>query len=451
MNAAMTTTTASKRPDTLVYGLGNTGLSVARFLRKQNVEALYADSRSEPPGLAELSDIDPGATVVVGRLHAELLDGVSTIVASPGISESDDFLRAARAARVAVISDIELFTRAARADFVAVTGSNGKSTVTTLIAHMCRACGLDVAAGANLGKPALDLLAAETPDFYVLELSSFQLQRTDYLPAKVAVLLNVSPDHLDWHATESEYVSAKLRIYQQARAAVYNRQDPVAADGLPEGVPAVSFGLDAPGVEHFGVLEVGSAKHLARGREALIATEELALVGEHNHANALAALAAVALLTDDLSPALDVLREFAGLPHRMQRVARHRGVTYVDDSKATNVAAAIASVRSLDTPVVLLAGGQGKGGDFAKLARDTAGRLRAAIVFGEDADKLKVAFGGQDVHQVADLQSAVSMSSEIARSGDTVLLAPACASFDQFDNYGQRGDVFAELARALRR
>lgn len=446
MNAAAKTSA----PETLVYGIGNTGLSVARYLRSRNVDALYVDSRAHPPGLEELGDIVPDAQVVVGALSPALLENVSTMVVSPGIADNDDFLAGARRADIDIVSDIEVFTRSVSADFVAVTGTNGKSTVTSLIAELCEACGLRVLAGANLGRPALDLLAEDEPDVYVLELSSFQLHRTAHLPAKVAVLLNVTADHLDWHGSEAQYVAAKHRIYREAKAAVVNRDDPVALNGLPAGVPAVSFGLGEPGPADFGVIDVDGRPHLAKGREALIAADELALVGEHNCANALAALAVTALLVDDLLPALEALRRFSGLPHRMQRIADRHGVRYINDSKATNVAAAIASVRSLSTPVILLAGGQGKGGDFDALARDTASLLKAVIVFGEDAAKLERAYRDRAaVRRVPDLAAAVDAAREMAASGDTVLLAPACASFDQFDNYGRRGDVFAELVEAI--
>ena len=438
------------QPRTLVYGLGATGLSVARLMARENVDAIYADSREHPPGLDDLTAIAPDASVHLGTLSPRLLDNVATVVVSPGVAENDAFLKSIRAADVDVVSDIDLFIERMSGPFVAITGSNGKSTVTTLVAQMCAACGLRAPAGANLGEPALDLLLIEQPDVYVLELSSFQLQRTAYLPAQVAVLLNVTPDHLDWHRSEAEYVDAKYRIFAEAEAVVFNRDDPSAPARLPQGVPAVSFGLGAADAGDFGVLELDGKRMLARGAEALISVDELALVGEHNVLNALAALAVVGSLNLDVSAALGVLREFTGLPHRMQRVARVQGIDYIDDSKATNVAAAIASVRALSGGIVLLAGGQGKGGDFAALARSTAEFLEAIVVFGEDADELEQAFRSQvAVHRVANLEAAVAEASGIARPGQTVLLAPACASFDQFDNYGARGDAFAKIVQEL--
>ena len=448
MNAA--SDTRADRPDTLVYGIGSTGLSVARHLAARGIDAVYVDSRAEPPGLSELRQLVPDAQVVVGELSNKLLRDVSQIVVSPGIADNDEFLTEARATSIEIVSDVELFARNVTADCVAITGSNGKSTVTTLVAKMCEVGGLRVLAGANLGTPALDLLSRDVPDVYVLELSSFQLHRTHSLEPKVAALLNVTADHLDWHASEAEYVEAKRRIFARAQALVVNRDDPVVMARVPANLPVVSFGLGVPEQDEYGVMSRPDGSYLARGEQALIATKELALVGQHNQANALAALAVAELLGLDVDTVVNVLREFQGLPHRMQRVAQINGVDYINDSKATNVAAAIASVRSLPVGVILLAGGQGKGGDFSLLARETADHLAALIVFGEDASALEKAFNGKaPVSRVADLPAALARATEIATAGQTVLLAPACASFDQFPNYAKRGDAFSSLVRGL--
>ncbi|MEX1266036.1 MAG: UDP-N-acetylmuramoyl-L-alanine--D-glutamate ligase, partial [Woeseia sp.] len=362
----------------------------------------------------------------------------------------DPLLVDARAAGIDVVSDIELFVDNRAAPFVAVTGSNGKSTVTTLLALMCTASGKSALAGANLGEPALDLLTLDVPDIYLLELSSFQLQRTRHLPARVAVLLNISPDHLDWHIDEAEYRAAKYRIFREAEAAVWNRDDPHAASFLRDDQRQISFGLDAPAAGQYGLVSDGSTQYLARGTERLVDSSTLALVGVHNRANALAAMAAGELLGLDTSAMLGVLQSFNGLPHRMQFVARHGGCDYINDSKATNVGAAIASVNSVSTPVVLIAGGQGKGGDFRLLADTVHRRLRAAVLIGEDADAIEDAFAGRvPVIRAGSLQSAVDEAASTAEPGDTILLAPACASFDQFDNYLQRGDAFCAAVEAL--
>ena len=451
MNAASgKTTVKAEPPDTLVYGLGNTGLSVARYLHRTGIDARYVDSRDVPPGMDELRSIVPDAEISVGAVNADLLQDVSRLIVSPGIPDNDEFLKKAREAAVEIVSDIEIFVQHTPADFVAITGSNGKSTVTTLIAMMCEAGGLRTLAGANLGKPALDLLDGDTPDLYVLELSSFQLQRTGNLPATVSVLLNVSADHLDWHTDENEYRRAKYRIFDQADAAVVNREDPQALRCVRDGMRCITFGLDEPAPGNYGVVREDGVDFLARGETPLFACSDIALVGLHNRANVLAAMAAGELIGLEVGAMLPVVAEFPGLPHRMQFVRSAGGVSYINDSKATNVAAAIASVQSLETPVVLLAGGQGKGGDFAALAAAVSDRLRAVIVFGEDSAQIAQAFTGKaQLHIVPDLDAAVHCASELAAPGDTVLLAPACASFDQFINYMRRGDAFCAAVQEL--
>jgi len=451
MSAAAKRKSAAASMD-LVYGLGSTGLSVARFLERNGLAARFVDSRVEPPGMDELKDILADAETVTGATPKKFLKKSSRLVVSPGIPDSDEYLQAARDAGVEIVSDIELFAQEAKAPFVAVTGSNGKSTVTTLLSLMCKAAGKSGLAGANLGIPALDLLAEDVPDFYLLELSSFQLQRTEHLPAKVAVLLNVSPDHLDWHASEGEYRQAKYRIFDQAEAAVINRDDDEIVEHLPGGIHRVSFGLDEPAADQYGLVADEGELFLARGDQLLLSVADVAMVGAHNQANALAALAAGELIGLDMSSMLQVLNEFPGLPHRMQSAGRVGDVQYINDSKATNVGAAIASVESVDGLVVLIAGGEGKGGDFDKLATSTCGRLRAAVLIGEDAALLEKAF--EDLvptERAGDMVAAVACAQDLAETGDTVLLAPACASFDQHTNYQARGEAFCHAVEALAR
>jgi len=441
---------AAAKVDNLVFGLGATGLSVARYLKRNGVNARFFDSRSEPPGLDELNDLAPDAKVILGDYTDAALENINRIVVSPGIADSAPLLKAARAAGIEIVSDIELFAREARAAIVAVTGSNGKSTVTTLLSLMCDAAGQIALAGANLGEPALDLLEYDKPDFYVLELSSFQLQRTQKLPAKVAVLLNITADHLDWHESEKSYRKAKYRIFKNADAAVINRADPDIAKHVGKKTVLVSFGLDAPEEGHYGLLEEDGIEFLARGEQLLLATAELAMVGRHNQLNALAALAAGDLMGLTLSAMLQVLPEFPGLPHRMQLVARKGGVNYINDSKATNIGAAVASIESIDGIVVLIAGGEAKGGDFNHLSAALTDRLRAAVLIGSDADKIAQALEDQaPVYIVNDINEAVVQAASFAQSGDTVLLAPACASFDQFPNFEVRGDAFGEAVLGL--
>jgi len=434
----------------LVLGLGATGVSIARYLKREGQDAIFFDTREEPPGVDELEQLWPDADVRIGDV--KLPKNVRRVIASPGIDDTHALLNAARKAKLEVISDIELFAREAAAPFVAITGSNGKSTVTTLLYHMCQAAGRNTLAGGNLGVPALDLLDDETPDLYVLELSSFQLQRTDTLPAKVAVLLNVTPDHLDWHSDEDEYRQAKYRILRDAESAVVNRQDDEALQRAEGIAKVVSFGLDAPGEGHYGIRREDDEEFLACGDSVLLAVDELALVGLHNQAEALAALTAGDLLGLDMQSMLQVLCEFPGLPHRMQFVRRVSAVDYVDDSKATNVAAAVASIESVNGMLVLIAGGEGKGGDFTALAPPLENKLRAAVLIGKDAEQIDAALDTiMPIYFAQDMNDAVQQAAAYAESDDTVLLAPACASFDQFDNFAARGDAFRDAVEALRR
>ena len=394
----------------LVFGLGATGLSIARYLRRNEGDAIFVDSRDEPPGVEALRELWPDAEVRLGDI--KLSKNIDRVLVSPGIPDSDKLLKRARKKKLEILSDIELFARDAQAPFVAVTGSNGKST---LIYHMCRAAGMNVLAGGNLGEPALDLLDEEQPELYVLELSSFQLQRTDTLPAEVAVLLNVSPDHLDWHASEDEYRQAKYRIYREARAAVVNRADEAAAEHARDIDKVITFGLDAPDDGQYGLRIDDGRVFLARGDTLLIATDEIALVGTHNHANALAAMAAAELVGVEMASMLQVLGEFPGLPHRMQRVAR-------------------------------------KGGDFSELAGALEDRLRAAVLIGKDAEAIADALDTvMPVYFAQDMDDAVCKAAAYAEPDDTVLLAPACASLDQYANYGARGDAFCQAVEALAR
>lgn len=441
---------SAQKQTSLVYGLGATGLSVARFLQRSNVAAIYADNRQEPPGLKALRDMVPDAAIVLGDVPKKMLGKVSRIVVSPGVPDSDALLCAARKSKIDIVSDIELFTQELNAPFVAITGSNGKSTVTTLISLMCRAAGKPELAGANLGKPALDLLAEDAPHFYILELSSFQLQRTKNLPAKISVLLNISPDHLDWHESEQQYRDAKYRIFDQAESVVFNRDDDDAEKHLPENTPRLSFALDAPAAGQYGLLDSDGETFLARGDQLLLSTADVAMVGTHNLANALAAMAAGELMGLPMAAMLQVLHEFPGLPHRMQFVGHKGHADFINDSKATNVGATIASVDSIDGSVVLIAGGQGKGGDFDMLARSICSKLRVAILIGEDAPAIERAFVDLAPSEcVSDMVSAVTRAAELALDGDTVLLAPACASFDQYPNYQARGEDFRRAVEAL--
>ncbi|MAD91988.1 MAG: UDP-N-acetylmuramoyl-L-alanine--D-glutamate ligase [Gammaproteobacteria bacterium] len=433
----------------LVLGLGKTGLSVARYLKRNNINATYFDTRNNPPGASELVKISPKAKLLLGDI--KLTKDIDRIIVSPGISDRYPLLVKARNEDIEIISDIELFTQVVSIPFVAITGSNGKSTVTTLLNQMCLADGLSAAAGGNLGEPALDLLIKEKSEIYILELSSFQLQRTFRLPAKISILLNVTPDHLDWHTDESEYRRAKYRVFREAKFAVFNRADDKAFEYVKHCSRSISFGLDCPKDKQYGLRTYNDEAYLAHGKSILMPVAKLGTQGIHNQLNALAALAAGDLLGLSISAMLKVLKEFSGLPHRMQYVAQIKNVNYINDSKATNVAASIASIKSIKSKLILIAGGDGKGGNFSDIGIVVKDKLRGAILIGKDAKNIAKAIGTEVPVFFADsMRDAVNKAAGYAKHHDTVLLSPACASFDQYNNYAERGESFCSAVEALK-
>lgn len=429
---------------TIIVGLGKTGLSCARFLAREGCDVLVVDSRAEPPGIQVLRDELPDVEIRLGAFDSALFKLADMLVVSPGVSLRAPAIAVAVEAGVEVVGDVELFARHANAPVVAITGSNGKSTVTMLIGEMAQAAGKDVRVGGNIGTPALDLLQANEPDLYVLELSSFQLETTLSLKAEVAVVLNVSQDHLDRYHNMQEYAEAKYRIYNGATHKFVNLDDPVVAKWQGDA-GWHGFSLSTPESEtDFGLIERNGQAWLAKGEACLMLASELKLTGRHNVANALAALALGGSVGLNMASMLETLRRFAGLPHRCQWLAKHNGVNWYNDSKATNVGAAVAAVNGMPGKVVLLAGGEGKGQDFSALKTALASNGRAAIVFGRDADLLAQSIDkAVPVHRVATLKQAVEMASRVAQEGDAVLLAPACASFDMFSSYEERGNQFA--------
>jgi UDP-N-acetylmuramoylalanine--D-glutamate ligase len=433
----------------LIVGLGATGASVARYLIARGERVRVVDSRADPPGLAELRASHPGVDVSLQTLDERWLDDASRVLLSPGLPYDLPLAVAARRRGLAVIGDIELFALAARAPVIAVTGSNGKSTVTTLASKMLESQGLRAPAGGNLGPPALDLLDAD-PDAYVLEISSFQMETTDSLAPLTATVLNVSPDHLDRHGTLDRYAGLKEKLLASAERAVINVDDPLVAAMGARHPHVVPFSI-GEALEHgYSLVTLGGERWLARDRQPLLRSAELGLQGTHNEANALAALALTEPLTHDLDAALDVLRTFAGLPHRCQRVAQRRGVTYVDDSKGTNVGATLAALSGLAGPLVLIAGGLGKGQDFSPLAGGARGKVRAAVLIGAAAAQLEQVLAPVcATARAGSMDDAVARAAALAQRGDTVLLSPACASQDMFRDYRERGERFAHAAQGL--
>jgi UDP-N-acetylmuramoylalanine--D-glutamate ligase len=396
----------------------------------------------------------PDLPLHLGGFDADFLPAAGRLVVSPGVSLDETPIRAARDAGMEIIGDIELFARQCARPVVAVTGSNGKSTVATLVHHMVEQSGRRSALGGNIGSPALDLLVAPEPDFIVLELSSFQLQTTSSLNAAAATVLNLTEDHLDRHHSLSDYAAAKDRVYHGDGAMIINLDDALARAMARPRRQCLEFTLGKPLRGQFGVQDKGGESWLCRGEEALLATRELGIRGEHNHANALAALAlgtAIGLPKEGMCRAL---RSFTGLPHRCRWVARIDEVDWFNDSKGTNVGASCAAIHGIATGrnVILIAGGDGKGADFAPLADVIAAQVKALVLIGRDGPRIARAVGARAPLQYAtDMQQAVLACKRAAQAGDVVLLSPACASFDMFNNYMARGEAFVTAVRELAR
>ena len=435
----------------VVVGLGKTGASCLRYFSRQGIPAGATDSRSAPPGLADLGALAGGFDLRLGGFDVSLLEGASQLLMSPGVSLEEPIARAARDRGIEVLGDVELFARHVHAPVIGITGTNGKSTVTTLVARMAAAAGRRALAGGNLGEPVLDLLAQPVPDLYVLELSSFQLETTSSLKLQAAAVLNVSADHLDRYPSVAAYALAKARIFAHAATVVLNADDPLVTAMRHGAARVVTFSIAGARAD-FSLLRRAGQCWLAHHGEALLDVARMKITGLHNAANALAALALGDALGLPMATMLEAIESFAGLPHRSAWIADMGGVRYVDDSKGTNVGATVAAVAGTPGPVVLIAGGEGKGQDFAPLSTAFRGKVRHAVLIGRDAPALAAALDGVCVTEsAASMREAVAAAARAARAGDTVLLSPACASFDMFRNYGHRGDVFAAEVRELER
>ena len=435
----------------VVFGLGPTGLSVARFLHRSGEAFSVVDTRSAPPCLEQLREEMPEVPVFTGDIPESVLTGAGQLVVSPGIALDERHVAGALEAGVPVLGDIDLFVAAATAPVVGITGSNAKSTVTALVGEMAQAAGLNTGVGGNLGPPALDLLAPER-ELYVVELSSFQLERAGRLDLRLATVLNMSADHLDRHGSMPRYHQAKHRIFRGCQTAVVNRDDPLTVPLVEDGVNLISWGMGEPDLENFGLRLIDGVEFLCRGFDPLLASAALPLPGRHNIANALAALAIGHGIGLPLEAMQAGLANFRGLSHRCELVVEAGGVRWVNDSKGTNVGATAAALRGLggDRNLILIAGGQAKGADFSALKQPLSSHGRLLITIGEDAGHIEAAVGDAlPTRRAESLAQAVAMAAEAAQSGDTVLLSPACASFDMFASYIDRGEQFAELARRL--
>jgi UDP-N-acetylmuramoylalanine--D-glutamate ligase len=476
-------TSTNPATHTLIVGLGKTGLSCARYLRVQGPGVAVTDSRTNPPCLAQLTTELPDVPVFTGRFQAEVFAAADRLVVSPGVPVAEPMIQAALARGVPVVGDIELFAQAIQApvvalpatapalstavpdaaltlpslespacppSVVAITGSNGKSTVTTLVGLMARRAGVQVAVGGNIGDPALELIDP-TVSLYVLELSSFQLETTSSLRPRAATVLNLSPDHMDRYPDYAAYIAAKARVYQGAEVAVVNRDDAPAAAIAHAAAAELGFTLGRPvRADDFGLLVRADGTWLARGDRPLLPAADLGLAGRHNQANALAALALGSACGLPEEAMLVALQSFRGLPHRSALVGERDGVRWYNDSKGTNPGATVAALDGLVEPgssarVVLIAGGDGKGADFTPLKPAVERAARAVVLIGRDAPLIEAVLTGRvPLLRAGDMADAVRQAAGAAEPGDCILLSPACASFDMFDNYEHRGLVFTQ-------
>ncbi|MBO3655423.1 UDP-N-acetylmuramoyl-L-alanine--D-glutamate ligase [Acinetobacter bereziniae] len=438
----------------VVAGLGISGVSAVNFLHENGYRVAVTDSRQLPPGHDQIP-----ATVQTsfGKLDQDLLLQAEEIVISPGLDIKLPEIQAAIAKGIPVVSEIQILRRATDKPIVAITGSNAKSTVTTLIGLMAQDAGVKVAVGGNLGRPALDLMR-DDPDVYILELSSFQLETTSNLNAEVAVVLNMSEDHLDRHGDMAGYHAAKHRIFQGVKKVVFNRDDSLTRPLVPDVTPMQSFGLNAPDLKQYGILrEDNGTIWLARGRERLLKSSEMYIQGTHNVANALACLALGEAIGLPIDKMLETLKTFKGLEHRCEFVKEVAGVRYYNDSKGTNIGATLAALDGLGAAieaqggkVAIILGGQGKGQDFTALRQSLEKYAKLAVLIGEDRPVIEKAIQGTtELLHAETLQEAVALCQQHTQAQDVVLLSPACASFDMFTGYPQRGHRFVEYVNAL--
>ena len=443
----------------LVAGLGKTGHSIARYLRRRNKPFVAFDTRSAPAGLVEFNAEFPGVDVFLGEIPETLYEQLTEIITSPGVALDSPSMKKAIDRGISVVGDIECLAREINVPVIAITGTNGKSTVTTLVGEMAKAAGFSVAVAGNIGAPVLDLLDdAIQYDLWVLELSSFQLDLTHTLSPIVSTILNVTPDHLDRHHQLDAYIKAKQRVYHNARTLLYNREDsqtnPWPQEKGAQTPLITSFGLDLPMVGHWGLISDSRVNYLAHGHEKICPVDALKIKGRHNWQNALAACALSHAAGISYHSMKDVLQCFAGLPHRSQWVRTVDGVDYINDSKGTNIGATLSAISGIgggmQGKIVLIAGGQGKGADFTELRPAIADYVRAVVLLGEDADKLEKALADiVPVIRAPSLDAAVRAAKLQAASGDVVLLSPACASWDMFRDYGHRGETFVAAVGGL--
>lgn len=448
----------------LVLGMGETGLSMVKWLSRQGAQVRVADSRMDPPNWKEMLEAFPLLQIHTGKFETKIFDNVEMIAISPGVPLADACVQQAMQRGIPVVGDMVLFSWALeqsslpRPKIVAITGSNGKTTVTAMVGAMLKKAGWDVEVAGNIGPAVLNALMRRLdtgtwPQAWVLEMSSFQLETTHNLNADVATVLNLSEDHLDRYVGMQEYIVAKAKVFlheSDTGIQVLNRNDPGVCAMALASRKQITFGLDEPPVRtDFGLMHEGDDLWLVEGNTPLMKTSELVVNGLHNAANALAALAMCRVLGVSIDPLLSALREFRGLPHRMEKVAAFNGVTFYDDSKSTNVGATVAALNGMKQNVVLIAGGDGKGQDFSHLKQAVGNNARAVVLIGRDAGIIESELKdcGVPLHFAVTMEEAMQKSFLLAQSGDAVLLSPACASFDMFRNYIHRAEVFVAAVK----
>lgn len=440
----------------VIVGLGATGVACIAHLKRQGANVAVIDTRSAPPQLAAVQTRFPEVPVYLGGLHPEILQQASRIILSPGVPwRHEAIFLSCQAQGIPIVGDIELFAQAVKQPVIAITGTNAKSTVTTLVGKMAAAAGYHVQVGGNLGVPALDLLHQDpSTNLFVLEISSFQLETTHTLSPRVATVLNVTPDHMDRYDDLADYQRTKKRIYQGAHAVVCNRDDPLTFCDDVSPRQTLYFTLGEPRENEFGLRQQAGITYLCFADQYLLAIDELPVLGKHYHANALAALALGHACGFPLAPMIQVLREFPGLPHRCELTRVRAGVRWYNDSKGTNVGATLAAIEGLGSEItgklILIVGGVGKNADFSPLLPAIEQYVRHVVLIGEAAPELSRLLAQRvDFSLASSMQEAIQHCADAAQPEDSVLLSPACASFDMFKNFEHRGEVFTALVQEM--
>ncbi len=443
---------AQEKYDVLIIGLGKTGYACAKYLSQKNIHFAVMDNRQTPPLLESMQQKLPECQVFVGKFDESIILNTKQIIISPGVSLLEPAIQKAMQNNIPVISDVELFCQHVSTPIIAVTGSNGKSTVVTLLAKVIESSGLKVGLGGNIGTPVLDLIAETEPDVYVLELSSFQLETTYSLNAKASVVLNVSEDHMDRYPDIQTYANTKAKIYNGDGLVILNRDDPLVKQTNVGQRKAITFGSSQPNKNHYGLKEINKRIALMKGGQHLLYTDELKIQGQHNAINVLAILALSEVLELNNDKVIEAIKDFPGLAHRCEWVAKINNANWYNDSKGTNVGATLAAINGLTNQnnLILIAGGVGKDANFSPL-KTVANKIKLLIVFGQDGQLIADAFSGTiDIVKANDLKQCVQLAYESAASNDVVLFSPACASFDMFRNYEERGSVFVKFVNELK-